>query len=110
MPAAVLANEAGLDLLAWWTPTAAGYFDHVSKVKALEAVQAFAPGEVNRLVKLKKARIASEAERLAAGTGWLSAMFRVQEAAAATDTAPGDEPQAEAHADAEEPADARTTA
>ena len=31
-----------------------------------EAVQVFAPGEVQRLAKLKKAQIASEAERLAA--------------------------------------------
>ena len=59
----------------WWTPTAAGYFDHVSKAKALEAVQVFAPGEVQRLAKLKKPQIASEAERLAAGSGWLPQML-----------------------------------
>lgn len=60
-PAALLAQAVGLDMHGWWTPTAAGYFDHVSKAKALEAVQAFAPGEVHRLSKLKKAQIASEA-------------------------------------------------
>ncbi|MBP8277392.1 MAG: hypothetical protein KAX55_10930 [Propionivibrio sp.] len=63
------------------TPSAAGYFDHVSKAKALEAVQVFAPGEVHRLAKLKKAQIASEAERLAAGSGWLPVMFRKLEPA-----------------------------
>lgn len=46
-------------------PTAASYFDHVSR--ALEAVQVFAPGEANRLAKLKKARIASEPGQLTVG-------------------------------------------
>ena len=98
-PAAALAQAVGLDMHAWWTPTAAGYFDHVSKAKALEGVHTFAPGEVNRLVKLKKAQIASEAERLAAGTGWLPAMLDAPEAVA-VDVA-GAEPLAEGQADAE---------
>ena len=98
-PAAALAQAVGLDMHAWWTPTAAGYFDHVSKAKALEGVHTFASGEVNRLGKLKKAQIASEAERLAASTGWLPAMFRAQEAAA-VDVASA-EPRAEGQADAE---------
>ncbi|MGJ7609025.1 hypothetical protein ACSFA7_32130 [Variovorax sp. LT1R20] len=75
IPAAALALAVNLDMHDWWTPTAAGYFDHVSKAKALEAVDIFAPGEVNRLAKLKKAQIASEAERLAVGSGWLPVMF-----------------------------------
>lgn len=74
-PAALLAQAVGLDMHDWWTPTAAGYFDHVSKAKALEVVQVFAPGEVQRLAKLKKAQIASEAERLAVGSGWLPHML-----------------------------------
>ncbi len=97
VPAALLAQAVNLDMHGWWAPTAAGYFDHVSKAKALQAVQVFAPGEVNRLAKLKKAQIASEAERLAAGSGWLPVMFRksepavdvpaAQEAEAGTDAA-----------------------
>ena len=75
-PAALLAQAVGLDMHDWWTPTAAGYFDHVSKAKTLEAVQVFAPEQVNRLAKLKKAELASEAERLVTGTGWLPVMFR----------------------------------
>ncbi|MGJ7530704.1 ParB/RepB/Spo0J family partition protein [Variovorax sp. GB1P17] len=75
IPAAALAHAVNLDMHDWWTPTAAGYFDHVSKAKALEAVHVFAPREVNRLAKLKKAQIASEAERLAVGSGWLPGMF-----------------------------------
>lgn len=75
-PAALLAQAVELDMHDWWTPTAAGYFEHVSKAKALEAVHVFAPEQVNRLAKLKKAEIASEAERLAVGTGWLPTMFQ----------------------------------
>lgn len=93
-PAAALAQAVGLDMHAWWTPTATGYFDHVSKAKALEGVRVFAPGEVNRLGKLKKAQITSEAERLATGTGWLPAML-VQAVADAA------QPNVQAQADAE---------
>ncbi|MBS0344695.1 MAG: chromosome partitioning protein ParB, partial [Proteobacteria bacterium] len=103
-PAALLAQAVGLDMSQWWTPTAAGYFEHVSKAKALEAVQVFAPGEVHRLAKLKKPQIAAEAERLSAGSGWLPAMFRAPEAvteAAATQ----DEPQEPAEVADEEGAE-----
>ena len=74
-PASMLARALDLDMHAWWTPTAAGYFDHVSKAKALEAVSVFAPDHVTRLSKLKKGDLAAEAERLAAGKGWLPAML-----------------------------------
>lgn len=108
VPAAALAQAVGLDMHAWWMPTSAGYFDHVSKAKTLEGVQTYAPSEVNRLGKLKKAQIASEAERLAVGTGWLPAMFRDKEAAA-TDVASA-EPLAEGQTDAEAQEDAHATA
>ena len=88
VPAAALAQAVNLDMHDWWTPTAGGYFEHVSKAKALEAVQVFAPDQVHRLGKLKKAEIASEAERLAVGTGWLPAMFRAQEATVETQSVP----------------------
>ena len=38
----------------------------------------YAPEQVSRLAKLKKADIASEAERLADGTGWMPAIFRAE--------------------------------
>lgn len=76
LPATALAQAVGLDMHAWWTPTAEGYFAHVSKAKAIEAVQVFAPEQAARLSKLKKNDIASEAERLAAGSGWLPAMLQ----------------------------------
>ena len=75
-PAAALASALGLDMHDWWTPTASGYFEHVSKAQTLEAVREFAPDHVNRLAKLKKTELAAEAGRLAAGTGWLPAMLR----------------------------------
>ncbi len=107
-PATALAQAVGLDMHAWWTPTAGGYFDHVSKAKALEGVRAFAPGEVDRLGKLKKAQIASEAERLAAGSGWLPAMFRAQEVT--TVDVESAEPCVEGQADDETQEDAHVTA
>jgi len=86
LPATALAQAVGLDMHPWWTPTAEGYFAHVSKAKAIEAVQVFAPEHAARLAKLKKNELASEAERLAVGTGWLPVMLRaaVQEAQAET--------------------------
>ena len=74
-PASLLASALDLDMHAWWTPTAAGYFEHVSKAKALEAVAVFAPDQGTRLSNLKKGDLASEAGRLAAGSGWLPAML-----------------------------------
>ncbi|MCO3284216.1 ParB/RepB/Spo0J family partition protein [Pseudomonas aeruginosa] len=77
-PGAELAQAVGLDMSAWWQPTAEGYFKHVSKAVILDAVGAFAPDHVTRLAKLKKADIASEAERLVEGTGWMPAIFRAE--------------------------------
>ena len=76
LPATALAQAVGLDMHPWWTPTAEGYFAHVSKAKAIEAVQVFAPEHVARLSKLKKNDLATEAERLAAGSGWLPALLQ----------------------------------
>ncbi|TBR14779.1 ParB/RepB/Spo0J family partition protein [Rugosibacter aromaticivorans] len=75
-PAAALAQAVNLDMHPWWTPTADGYFAHVSKAKAIEAVQVFAPEHAERLLKLKKNDLASEAERLAVGSGWLPMMLQ----------------------------------
>ncbi|MDC8640505.1 ParB/RepB/Spo0J family partition protein [Xanthomonas hortorum] len=75
-PGAELAQAVGLDMAAWWQPTADGYFQHVPKAAILEAVGEFAPSHATRLAKLKKADIASEAERLAEGTGWMPAVFQ----------------------------------
>ncbi|MBL8372044.1 MAG: ParB/RepB/Spo0J family partition protein [Burkholderiaceae bacterium] len=74
-PGAELSEALGLDMAAWWKPTADSYFQHVSKAAILNAVAQFAPNEVPRLSKLKKAEISQEAERLAEGSGWMPAVF-----------------------------------
>jgi len=78
-PGEELAQAVGLDMAAWWKPTAEGYFKHVPKVVVLQAVGEFAPESVNRLAKLKKADIASEAERLVNGKGWMPAIFKTED-------------------------------
>ncbi|MGU2390802.1 ParB/RepB/Spo0J family partition protein [Pseudomonas aeruginosa] len=93
-PGAELAQAVGLDMGIWWKPTAEGYFQHITKMAILEAVGDFAPRHVNQLAKLKKTDIASEAERLVAGTGWMPPVFAM-----------GSEPQ-EVQKEAKEPTDA----
>ncbi|MCG3168137.1 MAG: chromosome partitioning protein ParB [Rhodocyclaceae bacterium] len=90
-PGAELAQAVGLDMAAWWKPTNEGYFRHVPKAAILEAVERYAPAHVTRLAKLKKADIASEAERLADGTGWMPAIFKAE---GTDDTTAQDAPQA----------------
>ena len=63
---------------------------------------AFAPESVTRLAKLKKADIASEAERLADGTGWMPAIFK---AAGPQEAAHEEGPEQDAPEDAEAMAD-----
>ncbi|KUY70925.1 ParB/RepB/Spo0J family partition protein [Burkholderia sp. RF4-BP95] len=75
-PGAELAQAVGLDMAAWWKPTAEGYFRHIAKPAILEAVSQYAPAHVTRLSKLKKGDIASEAERLVGGTGWMPVVFQ----------------------------------
>ncbi|EOG4616575.1 ParB N-terminal domain-containing protein [Pseudomonas aeruginosa] len=98
-PGAELAQAVGLDMAAWWKPTAEGYFRHGPKAAILDAVGQFAPSHVTRLAKLKKGDIASEAERLADGTGWMPAVFQTRH-----DTEPGDAPEAAGETDAPEDA------
>ncbi len=77
-PGAELAQAVGLDMAAWWKPTNEGYFQHIPEAAILQAVEQYAPAHVTRLAKLKKGDIASEAERLADGTGWMPAIFAVE--------------------------------
>ncbi|WP_422847021.1 ParB N-terminal domain-containing protein [Acidovorax sp. M14] len=77
-PSKELAQAVSLDMAAWWQPTAEGYFKHVPKAAILQALGEYAPDHVTRLATLKKADIASEAERLAYGTGWMPAVFKAE--------------------------------
>lgn len=110
-PDAELARAVGLDMAAWWQPSAEGYFNHIPKAAILDAVQQFAPSHVTRLAKLKKADIASKAERLADGTGWMPAVFKVEdEAVQASEQEAAQETDAEAEAEVEEVEEAETLA
>jgi ParB family transcriptional regulator, chromosome partitioning protein len=67
----------------------------------------YAPDQVSRLAKLKKTDIASEAERLADGTGWMPAIFKAQGPQdAAQDASPEQDAPDDAEAMADEPAEA----
>jgi ParB family chromosome partitioning protein len=46
-PGEELAQAVGLDMAAWWKPTAEGYFKHVSKAVILDAVGEYAPGSTS---------------------------------------------------------------
>lgn len=106
-PGEELAQAVALAMAAWWKPTAEGYFKHVPKAVILDAVGAFAPESVTRLAKLKKADIASEAERLADGTGWMPAIFKATGPQdAAQEEGPEQDAPEDADAVADEPAEA----
>lgn len=105
-PGVELAQAVGLDMAAWWQPTADGYFQHVPKAAILEAVGEFAPSHAARLAKLKKADIASEAERLADGTGWMPTIFKTEGPEAAPQETQAQDAPEDDEAMADEPAEA----
>jgi ParB family chromosome partitioning protein len=72
-----LAGVLHLDMTAWFTPTAENYFNRVSKLQILEALQeARQQPPAPAWEKLKKAELAALAAREAAGTGWLPLPLR----------------------------------
>ncbi|NVM77473.1 ParB family chromosome partitioning protein [Duganella sp. SG902] len=69
---AALARVVGLDMHAWWQPTARNYFSHVSKGRMMEVVaQATSAAQAAPLEAMRKEAAAEAAERAVAGTGWL---------------------------------------
>lgn len=72
-----LAQLVGLDLTRDWKPTAANYFNRVTKTRILAAVREAKGEDTARLLdSLKKGEMAREAERLMADTGWLPEILR----------------------------------
>ena len=72
-----LAAVLHLDMTAWFTPTAENYFNRVSKIQILEALQeARQQPPAPAWEKLKKAELAALAERETAATGWLPLPLR----------------------------------
>lgn len=64
-----LATLIGIDMATWWRPTAANYFDRVSKAVILDALAAVGgPDLSSRFASVKKGDLAMSAERVFAGT------------------------------------------
>jgi ParB family chromosome partitioning protein len=70
--AALLAREVGLDMTAYWQPTASSYLGRVSKERIIDAVRdGVSKQAAENIVRLKKPAMAEAAEGLLAGKGWL---------------------------------------
>ena len=74
----VVAKAVDLDMVdAGWEPTVDSYLNRVPKVRILEAVrEAKGEGTAQLLDHLKKCEMATEAERLLKGSGWLPEALR----------------------------------
>jgi len=73
-----VARAVDLDMVeAGWEPTVDGYLSRVPKARILEAVrEAKGDGTAQLLDHLKKGEMATEAERLLKGSGWLPEVLR----------------------------------
>jgi ParB family chromosome partitioning protein len=77
----VLATEVGLDMTAYWQPTAASYFGRVNKERVVEAVrEAVSPQAADNIAGMKKQAMAEAAETALTGKGWLPALLRTSAA------------------------------
>ena len=64
-----LGGLIGIDMAQWWRPTAANYFDRVSKAVILDALaDVGGPDLSSRFASVKKGDLATSAERVFAGT------------------------------------------
>ena len=64
-----LGSTIGIDMAQWWRPTAANYFDRVSKQVILDALTDVGGLELSsRFASVKKGDLAMSAERVFAGT------------------------------------------
>ncbi len=74
----IVAQAVDLDMVAaGWEPTADNYLNRVPKARILEAVrEAKGEGTAQLLDHLKKGEMATEAERLLKGCGWLPEVLR----------------------------------
>lgn len=64
-----LGSLIGIDMAKWWRPTAANYFDRVSKQVILDALTSVGGFELSsRFAAVKKGDLAASAERIFAGT------------------------------------------
>ncbi|TIR52746.1 MAG: ParB/RepB/Spo0J family partition protein [Mesorhizobium sp.] len=93
-----LATAVALDMTARWTPTVRTYLGRVTKAHIVAAVrEAISDEAADRIASMKKQPMAEAAEQLLAGTGWLPALLRTEQAAWL------DAPQADAETEVSEP-------
>ena len=72
-----LAEAVDLDMTGYWSPTVASYLGRVTKARIGEAVrEAVSDEAAERIGGMKKPDMASEAEALLAGKGWLPSLLR----------------------------------
>lgn len=73
-----LAEALALDMAeVGWAPTTESYLGRVTKARVLQAVREAKGGSAAQLIDhMKRTDMASEAERLLAGTGWLPEVLR----------------------------------
>jgi len=83
----MLVEALKLDMNAWFTPTAANYFSRVSKAGIIEALREVKGAVAPAWSGMKKADLASLAEREIAGSGWLPESLRAPAEAQALEAA-----------------------
>ncbi|CAB3810280.1 hypothetical protein LMG27177_07112 [Paraburkholderia fynbosensis] len=87
-----LAGALNLDMTAYWTPTRATYFDHVSKARIAEVVAAaVSPKAAADLDRMKKADAVAAAELRLAKVAWVPEIFTDREIPAAPSWASRDD-------------------
>jgi ParB family chromosome partitioning protein len=97
-----LAADIGLDMTAYWTPTARSYFGRVTKARIGEAVrEAQSEDAAAGIAGLKKPDMAQAAEQLVAATGWLPPLLRTAAPEPPRAEPPHEAVEAEAEAEAE---------
>jgi ParB family chromosome partitioning protein len=116
----LLGRNLGIDVAAWWRPTAANYFGRVRKSAVLETLEAIGGTDLkNRYANAKKGDIAAAAEKLCAGASIVEAnvreaalawvpdvmLFSTEAGIAADAGAPGADTEVEAIATAADDAD-----
>jgi ParB family chromosome partitioning protein len=93
-----LSQAVELDMTKLWAPTAAAYLGRVTKGRILQAVvEARGQRAADRIAHLKKGDMASEAEALLAGSGWLPEALRPiggDAPESAVEAEPADQPEA----------------